>query len=117
MRMETHAWRGANLRCKAKCLEGEPANIPQEKIIRSKGSSSMPVESEHIELKGSRSANSHTVSSCTMLCRLGVLDFIMRQFGYINIFIASGWTSLLTLQAMQMTGAPVLQESGTNVEC
>lgn len=67
-----------------------------------------------LKAAGQRTA---TVSSCTVLCRLGVLDFIMRQFGYINIFIAGGWTSLLTLQAMQMTGAPVLQESGTNVEC
>lgn len=28
---------------------------------------------------------------------IGVLDFIRRQFGLLKLFIAGGWTSLLTL--------------------
>ena len=59
----------------------------------------MLVDYVQSQLQGNRSAE----SICTMLHLLGVLDFIMRQFGYINVFIAGGWTSSLTLQTMQMT--------------
>lgn len=77
----------------------------------------MPVEYERSQLKGTRSANSHTEATCAALRQLAVLDFLMRQFGHINLFIAGGWTSLLTLQAMQMTVAQASRISGTNVEC
>lgn len=93
---------------------GGGSEYSPEKIIWSKGSYSSPVECEHSRLKGTGSSNSHTLSTCITPCLLGVLDFIMRQFGYINIFIAGGWTQLLTLQAMQMA---VALASGTNVEC
>lgn len=82
--------------------QGELLNIPQKRSSDQRAHI-IPVEYEQSQLKGSRSPNSHTVSTCRTLCLLGVLDFIMIQFGYINIFIAGGWTSLLTLLAMQMT--------------
>lgn len=52
------------------------------------------------QLKGTRAADGHIVAIRMML---GVLDFIMRQFGLFKLFIAGGRTSLLTLGAMQIT--------------
>lgn len=105
----THSWRWSNLRCKAKCLRGSQwifhRKIWYDQRVHSACLWNMSTAS--LKAPGQLTA---AVSLCTIPCLLGVLDFIMRHFGYINIFIACGWTSLLTLQAMKMTGAPASQK-------
>ncbi len=94
--------------------QGEPPSIPQKRSYDQRAHPACLWSMSKVsQLKGTRAANRHTVA----ICILGVLDFIMRQFGHLKLFIAGGRTSLLTLGAMQITVPQASWISGTNVEC